>query len=118
MKKLAMWQQMVSKAPIVLRELQAVDRFKLLASDYEGWSIPTLLMLGSESPPQYGATINALHAILPASSIATLKGQQHSAVRTAPDLFASTVRKFLKRRIAGAKPARLRGTSKRRVRGA
>jgi pimeloyl-ACP methyl ester carboxylesterase len=119
MKKLAMWQQIAGRAHIVLRELETVDRFKLSAAGYRGWSIPTLLMLGSESPPQYRATIEALHAILPGSSIATLKGQQHSAARTAPALFAATVRKFLKARTLKAKkPSRLREIVKRRARGA
>ena len=116
-KKLAMWLQVAKNANILLRELETVGQFKLGAEDYGDWAIPTLLMVGSESAPQYGATIEALRAILPGSRIAELQGQQHSAVRTAPTLFATAVRKFLQ--SSGEKtmsPSRLRGTAKRPVR--
>jgi pimeloyl-ACP methyl ester carboxylesterase len=115
---LTMWQQQMAKnAHIVLRELEAVDRFKIAAEDYRNWTVPTLLMLGSKSPPQFGATINALHEILTGSRIAKIKGQQHDAVRTAPSLFAATVRKFLNaRETKTMSPSRLRGTAKRQAR--
>ena len=84
--------------PIVLRELESVDSFSLSPDDYRDWTIPALLVLGGESPPQYRATIEALGAALPGSHIAVLEGQQHSAIRTAPSLFAKTILKFLKSR--------------------
>ena len=60
MKKLEMWQTMAKNTPIVLRELESVDSFSLSPDDYRDWTIPTLLVLGGESPPQYRATIEAL----------------------------------------------------------
>lgn len=96
MKTLAMWRQMAKSAPLVFRELESVDRFVLAAEDYRDWNIPTLLILGGDSPPQYRATIEALNAVLPASRIAVLEGQQHTAIKTAPDLFAQRIADFLK----------------------
>ncbi len=96
MKKLVMWQQMARTSPRILRELKTVDNFVLKPEEYRGWNTPTLLLLGSESPPQYRATIEALHAALPGSRIGVLEGQQHSAMKTAPALFAQTILDFLK----------------------
>jgi len=96
MKSLSMWQQMAKSAPIILRELESVDRFVLAAQDYRDWNIPTLLILGGDSPPQYRATIEALNAALPGSRIAVLEGQQHTAIKTAPELFAQRIVDFLK----------------------
>lgn len=116
-KKLVTWEQMVKCAPIVLREVETVDRFRLAAEDYRDWTIPTLLMLGSDSPPQFRATIESLRAILSGSQVAELQGQQHRALMTAPTLFATTVRKFMKSRGEKSKsPSRPRGTAKRSVR--
>jgi pimeloyl-ACP methyl ester carboxylesterase len=95
MKTLAMWQQMVRSTPIILRELESVDCFGLAAEDYPDWNIPTLLILGGDSPPQYRATIEALNAVLRGSQIAVLEGQQHTAIKTAPDLFAQRIVDFL-----------------------
>jgi pimeloyl-ACP methyl ester carboxylesterase len=98
MKMRGMWQRMARSAPIVLRELESVDSFSLSPDDYADWTIPALLVVGGESPPQYRATIEALHTALPGSRIAVLEGQQHSAMKTAPLLFAKTILNFLKSR--------------------
>ena len=95
MRKLAMWPQMARETPKVLRELEAVDSFVLNAGDYRDADITALLLLGGESPPQYRATIEALHERLPQSRIGILEGQQHKAMKTAPALFAAKVMEFL-----------------------
>jgi pimeloyl-ACP methyl ester carboxylesterase len=43
-----------------------------------------------------GQTTETLHAHLPNSQVTVLPGQQHSAMLTAPELFAKEVVKFLK----------------------
>ena len=59
--------------------------------------VPTLLLLGSESPPFFRAAIEALHAVLPNSDLVMLEGQHHNAMDTAPDLFTETVNQFLRK---------------------
>lgn len=55
-----------------------------------------MLMLGSNSPSRRYQTIETLHQTLPNSHIQILTGQQHSAMRSAPDLFVQEILKFLK----------------------
>ena len=96
MRNLTLWKDMCRTAPLMLRELEAVDAFKLDAQAYRSWTIPTLLVLGGESPPQYRATIERLNTILTGSRVVVLEGAGHSAMRTAPDLFAGAILDFLK----------------------
>lgn len=95
MHRVAAWREQCALAPLVLRELEAVGRFNFIPNDYAGWRIPTLLLLGGDSPPQHRATAELLHATLPASQIEILPGQTHNAINAAPKLFASAVLRFL-----------------------
>lgn len=95
MQRLGVWREQLSRIPLVLRELEAVDRYHFSADDYTEWRIPTLLLLGSESPAQYRATAELLHAGLPGSRIELLPGQAHGAIGAAPKLLAETVLRFL-----------------------
>jgi pimeloyl-ACP methyl ester carboxylesterase len=95
MKRLAMWSDVVNGAPVVLRELESAARYKLRPEDFQRWSIPTLLLLGGESPSQYRETAKTLGAALPGSSIRVLPGQHHLGIKMAPALFARAIRDFL-----------------------
>jgi pimeloyl-ACP methyl ester carboxylesterase len=68
------------------------ERFKTL-------NVPTLLLLGGDSPSFSKAAIEPVNGALPNSRIVVLPGQQHIAMDTAPDLFVREVLEFL------AKPA-------------
>ncbi|HUB49498.1 MAG TPA: alpha/beta hydrolase [Acetobacteraceae bacterium] len=96
LRRLASWRGQLAAAPRLLRELEAVHDFRFVPADYAEWQVPTLLLLGGDSPPQYRATAALLHASLPASRIAVLPGQSHEAVRQAPAMFADTVLQFLR----------------------
>lgn len=95
MRRVAAWREQVALAPLVLRELETVGRSDFVANDYSGWRIPTLLLLGGDSPVQYRATADLLLASLPGSRIEVLSGQTHNAINAAPKLFASAVLRFL-----------------------
>jgi pimeloyl-ACP methyl ester carboxylesterase len=95
MRRVSAWKGQTEMAPLVLRELREVDRFQLRADDYRSWTIPTLLLLGEDSPPQYHATADALQACLPGSAIEVLPGQRHAAMTAAPAQFAASVLRFL-----------------------
>ena len=55
----------------------------------------TLFLLGSDSPESFKSTTATLLGLLPKSDVRILPGQQHSAMLTAADLFASEVSRFL-----------------------
>jgi pimeloyl-ACP methyl ester carboxylesterase len=55
----------------------------------------TLLLMGSESPPWLQAGTNAVLAALPCASLEVLKGQEHHATMTAPEMFAQAVIRFV-----------------------
>jgi pimeloyl-ACP methyl ester carboxylesterase len=57
--------------------------------------VPTLLLVGEDSPPQYRTTAEALNAVLPSSRILALPNQGHVAISTAPELFAGEFTDFL-----------------------
>ena len=90
-----MWPIRVPLAPTIPREL-AIDRgYRFDAAQFANFRVPTLLMLGGDSPPLFKRAIETLHAGLPGSEIAILPGQQHIAIDTAPELFAGEALKFL-----------------------
>ncbi len=96
MRALPDWTKQVRAVHTVLRELEAMARYQLRPERFRTWSIPTLLLLGGESPPVYRAGIERMQAMLPGSTIAVLEGQGHMAMKTAPKLFAREILEFLK----------------------
>jgi pimeloyl-ACP methyl ester carboxylesterase len=92
----ANWSARIAEAHTVHRELQAIDRYLFDAEKFTQLSLPTLLLLGSDSPPRRYAVADSLKNSLFNSQLMYLDGQQHSAIRTAPALLASKVLAFLK----------------------
>ena len=95
MRALPDWTKQVRAVHTVLRELDAMARYELRPERFRTWNIPTLLLLGGESPPVYRAGIERMQAILPGSTIAVLEGQGHMAMKTAPKLFVREILEFL-----------------------
>ena len=58
-------------------------------------TIPTLLLLGGDSPRFLRDGTNSLHETLPNNRIAVMPGQQHTAMNSAPELFLREVFGFL-----------------------
>ena len=95
MRRVAIWAEFVKSAPLFLRELEGVQSYAMGAGAFAACAAPTLLLVGGASPPRYRASVEALHAVLPQSRIATLEGQEHAAINAAPTLLAETVLAFL-----------------------
>jgi pimeloyl-ACP methyl ester carboxylesterase len=93
--RLGSWTKFIGHAARILRELETVERYIGQAKFFSNCSVPTLLLLGGDSPPQYRATAEALHSVLATSRIAVIENQRHAAISAAPDLFASEVISFL-----------------------
>ncbi len=90
------WQGRVAAAHTILREVRAVERHPALdPADYRAFRVPTLILLGGDSPAGDQTQARALNAALPNSRVAVMPGQRHVAMNTAPDLFVSEVVAFL-----------------------
>jgi pimeloyl-ACP methyl ester carboxylesterase len=90
------WADQVAAAHTIPRELRQSHCYAPCLADLEHITVPTLFLLGEHSPAFFRQTTETLQAHLPDSQITVLPGQQHSAMLTAPELFASEVAKFLK----------------------
>jgi pimeloyl-ACP methyl ester carboxylesterase len=89
------WPERIAEAHTIHRELRGIDRYVFTPRRFHGLKTRVLLMLGGESPPRRHLIAEMLHQALPSSQIRILQGQQHGAVRTAPDLFVDEVVNFL-----------------------
>lgn len=89
------WPVRVATAHTIPREEASVDSYIFNPERFSHMEIPTLLLLGGESPPFYSAAIEALKRSIPHSRIAMIPGQRHAAMDTAPELFLCEVIGFL-----------------------
>jgi pimeloyl-ACP methyl ester carboxylesterase len=85
----------VAAAHTLPRELRAHEAYRFEPERFKNLHIPTLLLLGGDSPPFFKAAVEAADAALPNSRVVVLPGQQHIAIDTAPDLFVREVLAFL-----------------------
>lgn len=91
------WPARVAAAHTVIRERKCLDSYRLDAARFAGFSVPTLLLAGGDSPPFLQESVAAVAAAVPAVVVVTLEGQQHIAMDTAPERFAAEVLRFLGR---------------------
>jgi len=88
------WQARLAAAHTLVREVADADyvfdpeRFRSLA-------VPTLLLLGENSPPSLKKPTERLASVLPNSRVVVMSDQGHVAMRTAPELFLREVIGFL-----------------------
>jgi pimeloyl-ACP methyl ester carboxylesterase len=95
LKSLPNWPARVAAAHTLLRELRAGEAYRFEPSRFASVRVPTLLLLGGESPPFLKAATEIVHAALSTSRVAVMPGQQHIAMNTAPELFLREVTTFL-----------------------
>jgi pimeloyl-ACP methyl ester carboxylesterase len=94
-RRLPMWERRIRLAPTIPREV-AVDRlYRFKPAAFADVQVPTLLLLGSDSPPLFREAVEVVDAALPNSSVVLLQGQQHIAMDTDPELFVREVLRFL-----------------------
>jgi pimeloyl-ACP methyl ester carboxylesterase len=86
---------MVAAAHTVPRESRVEDGYRFEPERFKHLNVPTLLLLGGDTPAFFKTTVERWHAALPNSRIVVLPGQQHIAHYTAPDLFVREVKAFL-----------------------
>jgi pimeloyl-ACP methyl ester carboxylesterase len=89
------WERRVAIAHIFTREIRGVLDYVFEPARFTTLQTPTLLILGSDSPPQFRPTIEALHSALPNSRIVVMPGQQHNAPATGPEQLTGVMLRFL-----------------------
>ncbi|ELZ87530.1 hydrolase [Haloferax elongans ATCC BAA-1513] len=90
------WPERVEAAQTVLREYRTLADYEFDTAQRRGVTVPTLLLVGGESPTADKETAAHLDETLPNSRIAVLEGQTHLAYYDAPDLFADEVLQFVR----------------------
>jgi pimeloyl-ACP methyl ester carboxylesterase len=90
------WPARVAAAHTLPREHPAVEQYRFEAERFSAMDVPTLLLLGGDSPSIFCDSTRTVAAALPNNRIVTLPGQQHIAIDTAPDLFVREVLAFLR----------------------
>lgn len=88
------WEGRVAAAHTALREM-ADGEYRFDPARFRSLAVPTLLLLGDQSPAELVAPTRALHSALPDSRVVVLEGQGHVAMTTAPELFLREVIGFL-----------------------
>jgi len=90
------WQGRVAAAHTIPRELDASNGgYQADPAKFARLTTPTLLLLGGDSPAFLTAATHLLHETLPNNRLVVMPGQQHTAMNTAPELFAREVLDFL-----------------------
>ena len=88
------WQGRLAAAHTLSREIRATDRWIWSASRFSNVEVPARLFLGGASVPIAHEMTKRLASGLRDSEVITLRGQQHIAMDTAPDLFVREVESF------------------------
>ncbi|HKV80129.1 MAG TPA: alpha/beta hydrolase [Candidatus Sulfotelmatobacter sp.] len=90
------WTSRAKSIGVQVREVRAVNGYKFRAEQFQKLLTPTLLMTGSETAEHHRIANDVLARTLPNRTLVVLQGQGHDGIRSAPELFAESVLKFLK----------------------
>jgi pimeloyl-ACP methyl ester carboxylesterase len=94
-KSMAAWPARVAAAHTIPREVLALREYSFNPDRFRAATVPTLLLLGGESPDHFRQALLLLESALPNSKTVVLPGEQHVAMETAPELLAEAVSTFL-----------------------
>ena len=89
------WPARVATAHTLPREARAEEAYRFEPDRFKDHAVPTLFLLGSDSPAFLKSSTETIQSAMPNSRIAMLPGQQHIAMYTAPELFLQNVLSFL-----------------------
>jgi pimeloyl-ACP methyl ester carboxylesterase len=88
------WPARIAAAHTIAREADEEERFGLDLERLRVLTVPTLLLLGGDSPASFAEATSRLHATIPNSRVRELVGQRHIAMDTAPEQFVDAVVSF------------------------
>lgn len=96
MRSLPAWEARLAAADTIPREERATQEYAFHPERFRDLRVPTLFLLGGDSPPAFAAAGEAVRAALPDCRIAVMPGQRHAAMDTATELFTAEVLSFLR----------------------
>jgi pimeloyl-ACP methyl ester carboxylesterase len=91
----ASWGARLAAAHTIPRELRLADTYQPDFARFATVRVPTLMLVGGDSPEFLVEPTHRLHECISNSRVAIMTGQQHVAMNTAPDLFLKHVVDFL-----------------------
>jgi len=89
------WANRVAAAHTIPREERANREYVFAPERFASLNVPTLLLVGGDSPAPFAAAAAALQSALPDCRTAVMPGQRHAAMDTGTDLFLAEVFGFL-----------------------
>ncbi len=98
------WPARLAAAHTLPRELEAHAAYHFEPERFAAVRVPTLLLLGGASPPFFAAAVQAVDRALPNARVRVLPEQQHIAIDTAPELFASEILSFVSENLTPTQP--------------
>ncbi len=98
------WQTRLLLVPTIPRELLLDKSYRFDPGKFAGQGLPTLLLLGGDSPAGFRSATEAVHSALPDSRVVILPGQRHVAMDGDPAGFVRVIRRFLADEPTRAEP--------------
>jgi len=89
------WQARVDAAHTIPREMRAVKAYRLDPERFGDVRVPTLVLIGGDSPAALRKAGEAVVQALPDSRLVVMEGQGHAAMDTGTDLFTTEVIRFV-----------------------
>ena len=95
-RSLPAWQARIAAAHTITRESRAEEAAQFDPEQAARITVPTLMLVGGDSPDFLKAGVDTVAAALPDARIVVLEGQQHIAIDLIPEVFAEHVVAFLR----------------------
>ncbi len=89
------WPLRLEITPTLPREVRVAEDYRFDPSRFRDVLVPTLFLLGTESPAYMRDATMAAHAALAGGQVELIRGEGHSAMTTAPDVFLEKLLRFL-----------------------
>jgi pimeloyl-ACP methyl ester carboxylesterase len=89
------WSQRVATAPTAVRESRIEADWDWQSENFSGIAVPTLLLTGSETPPELAEVTSVTAAAIPGARVHVLTGHGHVAHVSEPGVVAQVLRNWL-----------------------
>jgi pimeloyl-ACP methyl ester carboxylesterase len=95
LRSLPAWEARLAVAHTIPREERASSQYAFDPDRFRELEVPTLFLLGGDSPRAFRAAGEAAQKALPNCRVAVMPGHGHAAMDTGTDLFLTEVSRFL-----------------------
>ena len=96
MRSLPAWEARIAAADTIPREERANRDYAWDPERFRDLTVPTMYLLGGDSPELFSLAGEAVEAALPDCRLVVMPGQRHAAIDAATELFVSEVLSFLR----------------------